>query len=308
MILDLLIDKDVENQLRSYYVMRVSAVTASAFALARTDQIWDTLNPINGSLLQPILRPRVPGTTGSVEVQEHIASALHSAGWTVKRERFVAQTPLGQVPMSNLVASKSHGSRPARRTLAAHYDSKRLPEGFIGATDSAVPCAILLWLAQNARGDYDLTFFDGEEAFVEWTDTDSIYGSRFHAAHSPLPRELVLLDLIGHNGPPIPAWYRNTVNEHQRLVNINRNLYSKSSVRRKVVDGDVTAYSGMISDDQVPFVQRNVPVLHLIPSTFPPFWHTAGDTADILDYDTIETWAILLKTWLEEDFTVKDEL
>jgi len=28
--------------------------------------------------------------------------------------------------------------------LAAHYDSKLTPEGFLGATDSAVPCAMLL--------------------------------------------------------------------------------------------------------------------------------------------------------------------
>lgn len=26
---------------------------------------------------------------------------------------------------------------------------------------------------------FQLIFFDGEEAFVEWTDTDSIYGARY---------------------------------------------------------------------------------------------------------------------------------
>ena len=42
--------------------------------------------------------------------------------------------------------------RAARHlTLACHYDSKLFPSGsapFIGATDSAVPCALLLELAQ----------------------------------------------------------------------------------------------------------------------------------------------------------------
>lgn len=28
-----------------------------------------------------------------------------------------------------------------------------------------------------------LIFFDGEEAFMEWTETDSLYGSRHLAAH-----------------------------------------------------------------------------------------------------------------------------
>lgn len=72
---------------------------------------------------------------------------------------------------------------------------------FLGATDSAAPCAILLDLAETLNPLLDerkdrldsgtdddddevldttlqLIFFDGEEAFVAWTDTDSIYGAR----------------------------------------------------------------------------------------------------------------------------------
>lgn len=33
--------------------------------------------------------------------------------------------------------------------LACHYDSKVHPDGFIGATDSAVPCALLMDIAQQ---------------------------------------------------------------------------------------------------------------------------------------------------------------
>ena len=71
----------------------------------------------------------------------------------------------------------------------------------MGATDSAASCAMMLDLAEtldpllNSRkqrlengreeeediGDttLQLVFFDGEEAFVDWTDTDSIYGARY---------------------------------------------------------------------------------------------------------------------------------
>lgn len=60
---------------------------------------------------------------------------------------------------------------------------------FVGATDSAVPCAMMMSLARDlarqldavGRGG-DLTlqfvFFDGEEAFRTWTSRDSIYGAR----------------------------------------------------------------------------------------------------------------------------------
>ena len=33
--------------------------------------------------------------------------------------------------------------------LACHYDSKIHPKDFIGATDSAVPCALLMDIAQH---------------------------------------------------------------------------------------------------------------------------------------------------------------
>ena len=74
--------------------------------------------------------------------------------------------------------------------IACHYDSKIEPPGFQGATDSAVPCAMMLNLAQTLREELralrstkqELTlqffFLDGEEAFVSWSSTDSIYGAR----------------------------------------------------------------------------------------------------------------------------------
>ena len=79
-----------------------------------------------------------------------------------------------------------------RLVLACHYDSKYTREyDFIGAIDSAVPCAMLLHLAhtlqrqltthKNTPGQnvtLQFIFFDGEEAFVEWNQLDSIYGSR----------------------------------------------------------------------------------------------------------------------------------
>ena len=83
-------------------------------------------------------------------------------------------------------------------TLAAHYDSKNLPEGFIGASDSAVPCAILMHVARSidrymtqmhdemeALGEggtvemdmgVQILFLDGKEAFDE--KSTGLFGSR----------------------------------------------------------------------------------------------------------------------------------
>eukprot|EP00056_Hartaetosiga_gracilis_P005662 m.87375 g.87375 ORF g.87375 m.87375 type:complete len:129 (+) comp12240_c0_seq3:142-528(+) len=102
---------------------------------------------------------------------------------------------------------------------------------FVGATDSSFPCAVLLDIAAsltpylekrtNKLGTtLQLVFFDGEEAFVQWTNTDSIYGARHLAkkwAKTPVHRNkaqkhknmletieaFVLLDLLGAKDPVI---------------------------------------------------------------------------------------------------------
>ena len=85
--------------------------------------------------------------------------------------------------------------------IACHYDSKLEPRGGVFASDSAVPCAMMLNLAKTMReelrvqkkNNQDLTiqflFFDGEEAFKRWTSTDSIYGSRRLASDATPPAE-----------------------------------------------------------------------------------------------------------------------
>lgn len=134
-----------------------------------------------------------------------------------------------------------------RIVLTAHYDSKSTPEGFVGATDSAVPCAVLMWAAERVEkglsrkweamareGDVEklkqergvmILFLDGEEAFHTWTDTDSLYGARDLAEFwdtAPVPamstrRSLlsridlfVLLDLLGAPNPRIPSYFQTT--------------------------------------------------------------------------------------------------
>ena len=57
---------------------------------------------------------------------------------------FTASTPLGEKSFTNIVATMDPHI-PRRLVLAAHYDSKYDKAGkFVGATDSAVPVAMIL--------------------------------------------------------------------------------------------------------------------------------------------------------------------
>ena len=64
-------------------------------------------------------------------------------------DSFIDHTPLGDMTFVNLVAV--HDPAVSRRlTLACHYDSKLFTDAeFIAATDSAVPCALMIDIAKS---------------------------------------------------------------------------------------------------------------------------------------------------------------
>lgn len=161
----------------------------------------------DGALLAPILRPRVSGTEGNRIVLQHFADFFRNnlPEWKLEFHNSTSTTPVSdgkEIPFVNLIATRDPpGVNPGdvgRLALVAHYDSKLTPEGFIGATDSAAPCAMIMHMARTVdaaltkkweakKDDLDdlenpqgvqILFLDGEEAFKSWSDTDSLYGAR----------------------------------------------------------------------------------------------------------------------------------
>lgn len=85
---------------------------------------------------------------------QHVSSVLDSlsAGWSVQIDSFNSKTPHGPINFSNILAVLDPMA-PRRLLLACHYDTKNIPLGnhekkqvFVGASDSAVPCAMMLEL------------------------------------------------------------------------------------------------------------------------------------------------------------------
>lgn len=85
---------------------------------------------------------------------QQIKSTLSSlkAGWEVTEDYFQSLTPFGQMPFTNIIATLNPDAK-RRLVLACHYDSKYFsPQWhgleFLGATDSAVSCSMLLEMAR----------------------------------------------------------------------------------------------------------------------------------------------------------------
>jgi glutaminyl-peptide cyclotransferase len=83
---------------------------------------------------------------------QHIVDTLRGLQWTVDEAQFQDRTPIANdVTFTNIIATLDPLA-PRRLVLACHYDSLKTNSGrFVGATDSAVPCAQLLNLAYVLR-------------------------------------------------------------------------------------------------------------------------------------------------------------
>ncbi len=129
--------------------------------------------------------PRPPGSAANLALQKYIIAELQQDGCEVIEDAFRAQTPQGTIAMKNIIA-KFPGKGGDRRAIAitGHFDTKFFPgRKFVGASDGGSSTGLLLELArvlahQSRTDDVYLAFFDGEEAFGEWTASDSLYGSR----------------------------------------------------------------------------------------------------------------------------------
>lgn len=194
--------------------LNMSEETLTSILEADGSAYLDLASPT--SLLSQLLRPRVPGTENHTLAREAIIEAFGKMvdvsgrpKWHVETIPFEAQTPLGPINMTNIVVTRDRYA-PRKLVLAAHYDSKYYPKeapeyGFIGATDSAFPCALLVDIAMAldvhldnytqhqamAREAWEpladdttlqFLFLDGEEAFEKWSRQDSVYGARHLAS------------------------------------------------------------------------------------------------------------------------------
>ena len=294
-------------------------------------------------------------------MQNHIAGFFQKElpAWKFTYQNSTSKIPYlnnKELPFINMIATRdppwADPGEISYLTLVAHYDSKLEPEGFIGAMDSAAPCAMLMhvarslesalekkWKSMNEVGmkmeGYDsgleehqglqIIFLDGEEAFGEWTDEDSIWGAKslaadmesaLHPALSTYQNALssislfMLLDLLGIEKPLVPSYFKTTHWAYKHLRDLADRLDSASKSETKAVSSwfpdfqkseDTAWFGGGIGDDHQPFQERGVDVLHIIPSPFPVhIWHRIEDDGEHLDIPTCKDWAVLVTAFAAE--------
>jgi len=230
--------------------------------------------------------PRPPGSQALAESREWIINQLRLAGCQVEGDKFVASTPVGDIPMTNVIA-QIPGARPSVVIVAGHYDTMRAERfSFVGANDAGSSAAFLLELARllGRRKNpvtYWLVFFDGEEALVRWSNTDKLYGSRHlvqklaSAGELNRVQAMILVDMVAdakldiYREESSTGWLTDLV-----FANARRLGYSKYFI-------DSPPHP--IDDDHIPFVNAGVAAADVIDLDYGPnnsYHHTAQDTVD----------------------------
>jgi Zn-dependent M28 family amino/carboxypeptidase len=221
-------------------------------------------------------------------LQDYLQSELKSYGCNVDKDAFTADTPVGRLPMENILV-KIPGEKPGVILLGTHYDTL-LKENFVGADDGGSSTAVMLELArllcpQHGKYSVWIAFFDGEEAMKSWSDTDSRYGSRQMAARLSTSgdikkiRAFLLADIVGGR----KALFHRESSSTSALVDLVWSTAAKLGYAA-IFQNDMTS----AEDDHDSFLKRGVPSVDVIGDfTNNGYWHTPQDSLDKISPRTL---------------------
>ena len=239
------------------------------------------------------LGPRPAPSAALDKARAYIRQNLQATGWSVEDQPFTDQTPRGAVSFVNLIATRSdrHSSSASRFLVCSHYDTKTFDDiRFVGANDGGSSTGALLELARvlslhpQLAAKIALVFFDGEEAYDSFTDTDGLYGSRYFAeqlkvSHSQANyRGGILWDMMGDRDLTITL----PIDSPAELA---RGIFAAADALQ--ARNHFTYYNSDVLDDHSPLNAIGIPTIDLIDFEYPP-WHTAGDTIDKLSAQSLQ--------------------
>jgi len=229
--------------------------------------------------------PRWVGSPGHAKAEAFLKKQFAKDNLEV--DTFTMNTPAGPQQMHNYIV-RFPGKKDGAIVLASHYETNYPLRNinYVGANDGGSTTGLLIEMANHLRGrtldGYSvwLVFFDGEEAFKEWSDSDSTYGSRHLAAKwendGTLRRikAFIILDMIGDKDLDI----QRDSNSTGWLLDLIQHAAAKTGDQSYFFQEQTTD-----SDDHLPFVKRGVPSADIIDLNYGyqnAYWHTAQDTMD----------------------------
>ena len=237
--------------------------------------------------------PRPAGSKALEKSRDYIEDQLRRSGWQVTRQAFSDDTPRGKIQFVNLIAQFPGQGKtsPPSFLLCSHYDTKMFDAiRFVGANDGGSSTGLLLELARvigqhpDLARKIELVFFDGEEAFEQFSDTDGLYGSRYFARElqsggTKQFRGGILFDMVGDRslGITLPS---------DSPAEMARGIFAAAETLK--LRSYFTYLDRGMTDDHTPLNAIGIPTIDVIDFDF-PWWHTADDTIDKISAQSLQT-------------------
>jgi Peptidase family M28 len=248
--------------------------------------------------------PRPAGSKAVEKSRDYIEDQLRRSGWQVTRQAFSDDSPQGKIQFVNLIARFSGEKKAASPSflLCSHYDTKMFDAiRFVGANDGGSSTGLLLELARiigqhpNLARKIELVFFDGEEAFVQFSEADGLYGSRYFAKQlqsgsAKQFRAGILFDMVGDRSLDItlPA---------DSPPEMARDIFAAAEALKS--RGYFTYLDRGMTDDHTPLNAIGIPTIDVIDFDF-PWWHTADDTIDKISAQSLQIVGSVALYYLSE--------
>jgi glutaminyl-peptide cyclotransferase len=249
------------------------------------------------------LGPRPPGTEAIERTRTYLSKQLELFGWKVARQTFTEDTPRGKIEFVNLIATFAGEGNAPSFLVCSHYDTKVFDTArFVGANDGGSSTGVLLELARvlahrpDLARKAELVFFDGEEAYEVFTETDGLYGSRYFAKQLAAQdktkqfRGGILFDMVGDRSltitlpPDSPAEMARDIFASAEALNLRKYF---------------TYFDRDIRDDHTPLNAVGISTIDLIDFDYAA-WHTPDDTIDKLSAKSLRTVGAVASYYLSE--------
>ncbi|XP_034483809.1 glutaminyl-peptide cyclotransferase-like [Drosophila innubila] len=274
----------------------------------------DEKNFINA--LNNILIPRSLDSKGHAKVCDFLEEELEKLGF-----KAILDESDEPYPLANVIGI-TNPSAKRFLLLSCHYDSKYLESTniFVSATDAGVSCAILLNMAKTLTSLPDLDLFQRDDiglvlAFFDAHDSTNgmndgfipLYGSRNFIQNEIISLKrinaVITLNLIGAPNQIYMSKYEKTFIFHEHMADVEIKLKESGQLHKchqlfyKLKDHDSD-----FDDDHYSFLEAGVPVMHVVPHTYPEVWHQEEDNFENLHWPSVHNMNAIMTRFVYDYF------
>ena len=234
------------------------------------------------------------------KVKHIVVNELKELGLFVEEQKFKKNNH----NFSNIIGVNKLENNSKYILLSAHIDSIENIESTI---DSVTSITIIIDIAKKLLKNYSkypliVVFFDGEEAVDgSWSKDNTLFGSRYFVENLNYDIKIAyIVDLIGGEFINKISCFSN----NEKSKSIIKELYELNKKYTNIIFENPEEFisNKIIEDDHIPFQEKNINHVHLIPYNFPSNHHTINDNYKNVNWEYVSIFNNILYEKLKNNY------